>query len=171
MLRRLWTWLLLPDRLKTPSRTFLFFLLVSILFVYYLLFHILSFLIFLVFYLQIFSVHRHLLTHHSLTERNWWVCWYISVTWRFWHLRHVVLDFSITLGQAILRYSVAPGHTFLCDFVTLSHVTSSGIWSFMVWQLGQLTNRKKRVPLLGEEKLFSINILFWVRDFLFFFLF
>lgn len=78
MLRRLWTRLLLPDRLKTPSRT-VFFLLVSIRFVYYLLFHILSFLIFLVFYLQIFSVHRHLLTHHSLTERNWWVCLIMSL--------------------------------------------------------------------------------------------
>ena len=90
--------------------------------------------------------------------------WYISVTWRFWHLRHVVLDISITLGQAILRYST-PSHTVLCDFVTLSHVTSSGIWSFMVWQLGKLTNRT--VPLLGEDKLFSINILFSVRHCLF----
>lgn len=143
MPRRLWTWLLLPDRLKTPNRTF--FVFSSSLDTFCLLFIVPHPVVFkiLVFYLQIFSVHRHLLTHHSLTERNWWVCWYISVTWRFWHLRHVVLDFSITLGQAILRYSVTPGHTVLCDFVTLSHVTSSGIWSFTVWQLGKLTNRKK----------------------------
>lgn len=61
------------------------------------------------FYLQIFSVHRHLLTHHSLTERNWWVCLEVSLVHQSVARQIYVtlfLDISFTLGISKCRVMI-----------------------------------------------------------------
>lgn len=63
----------------------------------------------LIFYLQIFSVHRHLLTHHSLTERNWWVCLEVSLVHQSVARQIYVtllLDISFTLGISKCRVMI-----------------------------------------------------------------